>query len=110
MQDDGKFILLYGTAPTLEVAESIATALIEQRLAACVNIMPGLVSIYVWEGVRQREQEAGMIIKTRQDLAAPVIAEVGRLHPYSTPALVAVPVLAGSSDFLAWIASQTKPA
>ena len=107
LDDDGKFILVYGTFPTLEVAEAIGSSLVEQGLAACVNILPGLISIYIWQGARQREQEAAMIIKTRAGLGESVIAEVRRLHPYSNPALVVLPVKAGSADFLAWIATQT---
>ena len=107
MDDDGKFILIYGTFPSVEVAETIGCALVEQGLAACVNIVPGMISIYVWEGERQREQEAAMIVKTRAELGDSVIAEVKRRHPYSNPALVALPVVAGSREFLDWIAAQT---
>ena len=107
LDDDGKLILVYGTFPTVEVAEAIGSELVEQGLAACVNIVPGLISIYVWQGERQREQEAAMIIKTRAVLADRVIAAVRSRHPYSNPALVVLPIVTGSADFLAWIAAQT---
>ena len=108
MDDDGKFILVYGTFPSVEVAEAIGAGLVEQGLAACVNIFPGMISIYVWQGARQREQEAAMLIKTRAALGERVMAEVRRQHPYSTPALLVLPVSSGSPDFLAWIAAQTR--
>ena len=107
MDDNGKFILVYGTFPSVDVAEAIGGALVEQGLAACVNIVPGLISIYVWEGRRQREQEAAMLIKTRAELGEKVIAEVRRRHPYSNPALVVLPVVAGSREFLDWITDRT---
>jgi periplasmic divalent cation tolerance protein len=66
-----------------------------------------MVAIYVWEGKRQRESEAAMLIKTRAPLAAGVVGEVRKLHPYSNPALLILPVEGGSQDFLKWIAEQT---
>ena len=65
-----------------------------------VNILPGMLSIYVWEGKRQRDAEAAMIIKTRSSLAGTVIAEARKLHPYANPAFVVLPVDGGSADFL----------
>ena len=101
------FQIVLTACPDAASAERIARVLVEEGLAACVNILPGLISIYIWQGARQREQEAAMIIKTRAGLGESVIAEVRRLHPYSNPALVVLPVKAGSADFLAWIATQT---
>jgi periplasmic divalent cation tolerance protein len=66
-----------------------------------------MTAIYVWEGVRQRESETVMIIKTRSSLADAVIAETRKLHPYSNPALIVLPVVGGSQDFLRWISEQT---
>ena len=83
---------------------------IDRGLAACVNIFPGITSIYVWEGQRQRESETAMLIKTRAALAAQVIAEVRALHSYSNPALLVLPIVEGSPDFLNWIAAQTAKA
>src|SRR5215475_15227427 len=84
--------------------------LIDRGLAACVNICPGMTSIYVWEGKRQHESETAMLIKTREALAGRVIAEVRALHCYANPALIVLPIVDGSPDFLDWIAAQTGAA
>ena len=69
-----------------------------------------MTSIYIWEGKRQRDTEAAMLIKTRAALADRVIAEARKLHPYTNPALLVLPITGGSEDFLRWIAEQTaKP-
>jgi periplasmic divalent cation tolerance protein len=110
LQANEKLVLIYSTYASLAEAERIGEALIDRGLAACVNIFPGMTSIYVWEGKRQRESETAMLIKTRQALAAKVIAEVRALHSYSNPAVVVLPVVDGSPDFLAWILAQTLTA
>jgi periplasmic divalent cation tolerance protein len=109
-QDDNP-VLIYSTCPSAAEAEHIGNTLVDRGLAACVNILPGMTSIYVWEGKRQRESEAAMIIKTRARLADTAIAEARKLHPYSNPAFVVLPIGGGSADFLRWIMEQTaKPA
>lgn len=110
MTENNKPVLIYSTFPSVAEAERIGGALVDRGLAACVNILPGMTAIYVWEGKRQSETEAAMIIKTRAELADPVIAEVRKLHPYDNPALVVLPVAGGSADFLRWIAEQTADA
>lgn len=111
MDENDKPVLIYSTFPSPAEAERVGGALVDRGLAACVNILPGMTAIYVWEGKRQREAEAVMIIKTRAGLADTVIAETRKLHPYTNPALVVLPIAGGSEDFLRWIAEQTvKPA
>ncbi len=107
LQANEKLVLIYSTYASLAEAERIGEALIDRGLAACVNIFPGMTSIYVWEGKRQRESETAMLIKTRQAVAAKVIAEVRALHSYSNPALIVLPIVDGSPDFLNWILAQT---
>lgn len=107
MQENDKAVLVYSTFPTLEAAEAEGAALVEAGLAACVNILPGMISIYVWDGKRHRDAETVMIIKTRRGLADRVIAETRRRHPYENPALVVLPVDGGSEPFLDWIRLQT---
>ena len=107
MSENNKPVLIYSTFPSITEAERIGGALVDRGLAACVNILPGMTAIYVWEGKRQSDTEAAMIIKTRASLADTVIAETRSLHPYSNPALVVLPIAGGSADFLAWITTQT---
>jgi len=110
LDENDKPVLIYSTFPSPAEAERIGGSLVDRGLAACVNIYPGMTAIYIWEGKRQREAEAAMIIKTRAELADTVIAEVRKLHPYTNPALVILPVSGGSEDFLRWISEQTEPA
>ena len=107
MSENDKPVLVYSTFPSEAEAERIGGCLVDQGLAACVNIIPGMKAIYVWQGKRQADTETVMIIKTRAQIAEAVIAEVRKLHPYDNPALVVIPVTGGSSDFLRWIAEQT---
>lgn len=111
MNQDDKPVLIYSTCPSAVEAERIGAALVDRGLAACVNIIPAMISIYVWEGKRQRDTEAVMVIKTRSHLADTAIAEARKLHPYTNPAFVVLPTGGGSDDFLRWIMEQTaKPA
>ena len=107
MSENDKPVLIYSTYPSLAEAERIGGALVDRGLAACVNILPGMTSIYVWEGKRQRDTETAMLIKTRASLADTAIAEARKLHPYANPAFVVLPIDGGSPDFLRWIAEQT---
>lgn len=100
-------ILVYATFPSLDEAERIGGRLVDEGLAACVNILPGMVSIYVWQGQRQRDSECAMIIKSRATLANRIIETVRALHPYDNPALVVLDITTGSVPFLAWIMEQT---
>ncbi len=77
------------------------------RLAACVNIFPGMISIFEWKGTREVAGEAAMIIKTRGSLTEAVLAETKRLHPYELPALLVLPTEGGSADYCGWIFGQT---
>jgi periplasmic divalent cation tolerance protein len=108
--DQDKPVLIYSTCPSRAEAERIGEMLVDRGLAACVNILPGMTSIYIWDGKRQRDSEAVMVIKTRAGIADTAIAEARKLHPYSNPAFVVLPIDGGSADFLRWIAEQTaKP-
>jgi periplasmic divalent cation tolerance protein len=105
-----KPVLIYSTFPSAAEAERIGGMLVDRGLAACVNVLPGMTAIYIWEGKRQRDSEAAMIIKTRAELAEEAIAEARKTHPYSNPAFVVLPVTGGSADFLRWIGEQTARA
>lgn len=108
VNDDDKAVLIYSTFPDALAADAVGARLIELRLAACVNIIPGMASIYFWDGRLERSQEVVMIIKTRASLADPAIDEGRRLHPYTTPAFVTLPVSGGSAPYLEWLMSETK--
>ena len=110
MTENNKSVLIYSTFPSPEEAERIGGALVERGLAACVNIFPGMTAIYVWDGKPQRDTEAAMLIKTRAELADTVVVEGRKMHPYSNPAFVVLPITGGSTDFLSWIAEQTTGA
>ena len=100
-------ILVYATFPSLTEAERIGGRLVDDGLAACVNILPGMVSTYIWQGQRQQDEECAMIIKSRACLADRIIHTVRRLHPYDDPALVVLDIEGGSPPFLEWILAQT---
>ncbi len=104
---EDRVTLVYATFPSLEAADRIGAEVVGLRLAACVNILPAMRSIYRWEGEVHRDSEVAMIIKTRARLVPRVVGVVRVLHPYVTPALVALPSEGGSADFLAWIAAET---
>ncbi|MCL4766818.1 MAG: divalent cation tolerance protein CutA [Hyphomicrobiaceae bacterium] len=108
MQENDKAVLIYSTFPTKEAAEEAGGRLVDQALAACVNIWPGMTSIYLWQGERHRDSEAVMVIKTRAGLADAAIAEAKRHHPYTNPAFLVLPVESGAPDFLRWIGEQTQ--
>jgi periplasmic divalent cation tolerance protein len=107
VHENDKPVLVYSTFPSLDAAEAAGRELVERRLAACVNILPGMTSIYRWEGAIARDNEVVMIIKTRGSLTDAIIAAVKTLHTYANPALVVVPILAGSAEYLRWIGDET---
>lgn len=98
---------VYITASTAEEAGKIGKALVEARLAACANIIGAIQSYYWWEGAVQQGTEAALILKTRADLVEALTAKVKELHSYDCPCVVALPIEAGNSEFLAWIDSET---
>jgi periplasmic divalent cation tolerance protein len=105
--DSVQFALV--TAPDQKTAEAIAYALVERKIAACVNILPGLRSIYRWEEEVHDEGEVLMIIKTRKDLFDPeLITCVQELHPYQVSEIIALPVIAGEKTYLDWILAETS--
>ena len=102
-------VLVYMTFPDAEKAAAAGEDLVGRQLAACVNIIPGMVSIYRWQGEITRDGEAVMVVKTRRALAEAVMAAVRVRHPYENPAMLVIPVIGGAEAFLAWIAEATRP-
>jgi len=101
---------LYVTIRNTDEALAIGRVLVEERLAAGVNILDGLRSLYWWEGVIQDSAEAAFIAKTRSELVPRLIARVKELHSYEVPCVAALAVADGNPDFLDWVAAQTRPA
>jgi periplasmic divalent cation tolerance protein len=101
-------VFVYTTYPSVVEAEQAGRALVEQRLCACVNILPGMVSLYWWQGKIDRGEEVVMIIKTRASLAEPVRAAVKQMHSYSTPAILVLPIENVDPDYHAWLVAETK--
>jgi periplasmic divalent cation tolerance protein len=96
------------TAPTADRAAEIARAVVEERLAACGNVVPGLRSIYRWEGKIEDEAEALLVLKTTRDRFEALRARILALHPYQVPEVIALPVEAGSAPYLAWVFAETR--
>lgn len=103
-------ILVLSTAGTLSLAQEIASALIEAREAACVNIVPGIRSIYRWGGKVCNEGEFLILIKSTSDKFESVRARVRLMHTYQVPEVIALPVTNGDADYLAWIRSSLQEA
>ncbi len=101
-------VLVYTTYPSIVEAERAGRAIVEKRLAACVNILPGMVSHYWWQGAIERAEEVVMIFKTRASLAENVRAAVKETHSYDTPAIMVVPVEQVDADYHAWIVAETS--
>jgi len=99
--------LIYITFPTLAEAESVGQQLVQRRLVACVNILPGMVSIYRWKDAVERAEEVVMIAKTPMSLADDVTSAVRALHSYETPAIVTVEARQVEPGYLAWIRDST---
>lgn len=102
-------ILIYTTFPMQSQAQNTGRHLIETGLAACVNIFPGMVSIYSWQGKVEEAAETAMIVKTVRAREQGVLEAIKRLHPHDVPARLVLPVTGGGRDFLDWIIAQSTP-
>ena len=97
------------TFPDLDVAERIGTAIVEEGLAACANLLPGVRSIYRWKGAVERADEIVLLLKTTPSRFDALEARVRELHPHETPCVVALPINRGSAPYLDWIVDETSP-
>src|SRR5580693_3378593 len=107
-KNNERVVFVYTTHPSVVEAERIGRELVERRLCACVNILPGMVSLYWWQGAIERGEEAVMIIKTRAALAEAVRAAVKEMHSYTTPAILVLPIETVDPDYHAWIVAETE--
>jgi periplasmic divalent cation tolerance protein len=102
-------IVVFSTCDSEEQAGRIAHALLDQRLAACVNILPKVRSIYRWKGRIEDASEWMLIIKSRRDLMEQLRTAIAKIHTYEVPELLAVPVVDGSDAYLAWLDRELGP-
>jgi periplasmic divalent cation tolerance protein len=99
-------VIIFSTCGTLDEASTIADSLVQARLAACVNVLPPVQSIYRWQGKVETAREVLLIIKTTQEHFTAVKDRITQLHSYDTPEIVSVPVIAGSDRYLGWLHGQ----
>jgi len=101
-------IFVYMTTADEAEAEKIGRVLVETRLAACVNLIPGMRSLYWWKDTIESGSEVVLIAKTRRSLLDDLTAKVRQLHSYEVPCVVALPITGGNPDFLAWLDKETR--
>ena len=105
-----EFIVVLVTATSSDEAEKIATALLTKRLAACVNIVPGLTSMFHWKGKIEKANELLLVIKTKAELFDKLETTVKQNHSYTVPEIISMPILKGSKEYLDWLSDETlKP-
>ncbi len=102
-------IVVLSACDSEEQAARVARHLVELRLAACVNIVPGVRSVYRWKGAIEEAAEWLLVIKSRRDLFSAIRAELARLHSYEVPELLALPVVEGAENYLAWMDRELAP-
>jgi periplasmic divalent cation tolerance protein len=103
-----EYIFVYMTTADRAEAEKIGRVLVETRLAACVNMLPGMRSLYWWQGKIETGEEVVLIAKTRRGLLDELTAKVRQLHSYEVPCVVALPISGGNPDFLDWLEKETR--
>lgn len=102
-------LLVFTNLPDRASAEKLAAALVEQRVAACVNVLAPCRSIYRWQGAVQKEEEHPVLVKTTSARYAALEAAIRALHPYELPEIVAVPIERGLPEYLQWVIAETAP-
>ncbi|XP_018016540.1 divalent-cation tolerance protein CutA isoform X2 [Hyalella azteca] len=106
--ETSEFSVTYVTAPNMEVAKTLARGLVGAKLAACVNIVSGVTSVYEWQGKMEEDAELLLVIKTRAALLAEVTEYVVATHPYDVCEVLATPVTGGNPPYLAWLGDNIK--
>jgi periplasmic divalent cation tolerance protein len=104
----GRIVVALSTAPSEEKAVEIARALVTEGLAACVNVVPRVRSIYAWKGELTEDSEVLCVVKTSADRVPALLARLPALHPYEVPELVVLDVTAGHGPYLDWVLAQTR--
>ena len=101
--------LVFCSCPDPDTAQRLATTLVQERLAACVSVLPAMVSVYRWQGAVEQAQEMLLLAKTAADRVPALIERLQALHPYELPEIVAVQAAAGLPAYLDWVADSTRP-
>jgi periplasmic divalent cation tolerance protein len=107
--DQLEAVVVLTTWPAESDPSQVATSLVEERLAACVNVLPAMVSVYRWHDAVERAAERQVIIKTTTAAVAPLLARLEALHPYEIPEMLVVPSSGGGEAYLRWIAESVGP-
>jgi periplasmic divalent cation tolerance protein len=102
-----KLVACYVTVPDRTVGERIGRALVEKRFAACVNMIPGVISMYRWEGAVQQDEELLLMIKSQEHFVQDIVREVKSLHPYECPEVISVALGDGHDAYLSWVRRET---
>jgi periplasmic divalent cation tolerance protein len=100
------YALVYITTSSKEESEKIANKLVEGKLAACINIVPSIESIYLWKGEIEEDEESLLIAKTKAKNIDKIIKKVKEIHSYETPAILAIPIIEGSKDYLDYLDNE----
>ena len=103
-------VVILVSAASIELCRNIAQQLVENKLAACVNITQPIESIYRWEGKIAQDQEYQLFIKSARDLFPEIKAAISKLHSYHTPEIICLPIIEGSRNYLQWVGDSVKPA
>src|SRR4030067_2820569 len=103
-----EYCIILITAGSAEEGERIAGSLVDNHLAACVNVVPSVKSVFFWEGKTDQQSEVLLIAKSRKALLDQIIDHVKKIHSYSVPEVIAIPVIGGSEDYLRWVEETTS--
>ena len=106
---DTDYVIVMTTLPADADVSTFAQTLVEARLAACVNILPAMESVYRWEGQIEREHERQLVIKTSRGRLAALWDSVREMHPYDMPEFVVLPIVDGNDAYLRWVGDSTRP-
>ena len=108
MNGNAELVVLFITTATAKEAERISRKLLEQRKAACVNIVPGISSLFWWHDKLDSGQENLLIVKTKTSLLNEIVSLVNEIHSYDIPEIIALPIVGGNQDYLKWIGKETR--
>jgi periplasmic divalent cation tolerance protein len=103
------FVIVLTTLPIEGDIEKFAAQLVDERLAACVNILPAMRSVYRWKNAIEKADERQLIIKTSRAAVTALEARIRKLHPYDVPEFIVLPIDSGSADYLSWLSESTEP-